>query len=47
MTLYQTNLLEQAVDMWTRGFRISLNLYSKMLQEGLDVMGLEAKYLKD
>lgn len=45
MTLYQSILIDQAMDMWRRGYQITLDLYSKMLQEGLDVVGLEAKHL--
>ena len=45
MTLYQQNLLEEAVDMWSRGFHIPLDLYSKMAQEGYDVPALENTHL--
>lgn len=44
MTTYQQNLLEEAIDMWGRGFDIPLDLYSKLAAEGLDVPALEAMH---
>jgi hypothetical protein len=44
MTMYQQNLLDEAVDMWERGYRIPLYLWSAMAAEGLDVLTLEDKH---
>lgn len=46
MTLYQSDLLREAKDMWLRGHPIPLDLYSRLLQEGFDVVALEDRYLK-
>lgn len=45
MTLYQSILIDEAMDMWRRGFQIPIDLFAKMLHAGLDVDGLEAKHL--
>lgn len=44
MTLYGQNLLSEAIDMWTRGYLIPLDMFAKLAQEGFDVPALEAQY---
>ena len=44
MTSYQQALLDEAIDMWSRGFRIPTDLYAKLAAEGLDVPRLEDAY---
>lgn len=44
MTYYQDNLFEEALDMWSRGFDIPLDLASKMASEGMDIVALEIKH---
>lgn len=41
MTYAQQRLLDEAKDMWERGFRIPVTLYAQMAQEGMDVQTLE------
>lgn len=41
MNAYQQRLLDEALDQWERGFRISTNLYATMAQQGMDVQTLE------
>ena len=45
MTLTQEYLLNEAKDMWDRGFPVPYDLAVKMMGEGLDVSRLEAKHL--
>lgn len=47
MTFYQAALLEEAIDMWSRGFRIPTDLFAKMAAEGMDVQTLEENHYKD
>jgi hypothetical protein len=47
MTLYQEHLLDEAIDMWERGYQIPLDLYSRLAQEGFDVPALEIKHKKE
>ena len=47
MTIYQQNLLEQATDMWQRGKRIPITLYSQLAAEGMDVPKLEEQYFME
>lgn len=47
MTATQQRLLDEAIDMWERGFRIPIDLFSRMTQEGLDVLALEEIHFKD
>ena len=47
MTYLQERLLDEATDMWRRGFRISTHLYAVMAGEGLDVIALEELYYID
>lgn len=47
MTYLQERLLDEAKDMWERGFRIPTTLYASMAQEGLNVILLEEIYYKD
>lgn len=47
MTFYQDTLIREARDMWERGFRIPVDLFSKMTQAGLDVQALEFKFFKE
>lgn len=47
MTYHQQTLLEDAKDMWSRGFRIPLDLYAALAAEGFDVPALEAKHFND
>lgn len=47
MTALQQRLLDEAKDMWERGFRIPTTLYASMAQTGLDVIALEEMYFKD
>lgn len=47
MTYYEEQLLQEAVDMWERGHRIPLDLFSKLAGQGMDVETLEAKHFKE
>ena len=47
MTYEQQRLLDEAKDMWERGFRIPTTLYASIAQTGLDVITLEETYYKD
>lgn len=47
MNATQERLLSDARDMWERGHRIPLDLYSRMAQEGMDVQTLEDTYYQD
>ena len=47
MTYLQERLLNEAKDMWERGFRIPTWLYANMAGEGMDVQTLEETYYKD
>lgn len=47
MTAHQQRLLDEAKDMWERGFHIPTDLYARMAQQGLDVQTLEETYLKE
>lgn len=47
MTLYQTELVAEAKDMWQRGFDIPEVFFARMTMEGLDVDGLKSIYKKE
>ena len=47
MTLYQLSLMDEAKDMWSRGFDIPTDLFAKLAAEGFDVLALEAKHKKE
>lgn len=47
MTYLQERLLDEAKDMWERGIRIPVTLYSDLAGTGLDVPALEEQYFKD
>lgn len=47
MTALQERLLDEAKDMWERGYRIPTTLYASMAETGLDVIKLEETYYKD
>lgn len=47
MTMYQQHLLDDAKDMWRRGFDIPVDLYSRLAAEGFDVPALEERYKKE
>lgn len=46
MTMVQHNLLEEAKDMWRRGFAAPTRLLARMAQQGMDIIKLEAIYRK-
>lgn len=45
MTRAQEVLLNEAKDMWERGYPVPYDVAVNMMAEGLDVERLEAKYL--
>ena len=45
MTRAQEVLLDEAKDLWERGYPVPYDVAVHMLAEGLDVQRLEAKYL--
>ena len=45
MTRAQEVLLDEAKDMWERGYPVPYDIAVNMMAEGLDVGRLEAKYL--
>jgi hypothetical protein len=47
MTYYQETLLEEAKDMWERGFSLTLDLAARLQSEGFDVEALEMKFKKE
>lgn len=47
MTVHQERLLARALDYWTQGRRIPLDLFSLLVQEGMDVEALEAKHMNE
>lgn len=47
MTYLQERLLDEAMNLWSRGFRIPTTLYANMAGEGMDVIQLEEIYYKD
>lgn len=46
MTSYMQRLLDEAKDMWERGYNIPVDLYSRMASAGFDVPALEETYKK-
>lgn len=47
MSLADQALLNDAIDMWQRGYRIPLDLYAQLAAAGFDVPYLENKYGTD
>ena len=45
LTMTQEHLLNEAQDMWSRGFAVPYDLAVQMMGEGLDVSRLEAIHL--
>lgn len=47
MSLYQENLIESAIAVWSTGRDISCDLAAQLLDEGLDVSTLEEKHKQE
>lgn len=47
MTQYQTDLVNEAKDMWQRGFDITTVFFARMTMAGIDVEGFKSIYKEE